>query len=236
MKKINFRDLIIYEDDDYIVVNKPPFIASLKDRNDKISIQSLAVDHHPDCSLCHRLDKETSGALAIAKNKEAYKNLSLQFEHRKVLKIYHAVVVGVHNYKNLKVNMPILVNSRGTVRIDRNGKEAKTVFNSVKAYSGHTLVACELLTGRTHQIRIHLAKKSSPIVGDLEYGGEFLFLSTIKKKFNLKKYTEEEPLMKRVALHAYTIGFSYSDKQFREIMAPYPKDFKVLINQLEKNS
>jgi len=236
MKKINFRDLILYEDDDYIVVNKPPFIASLKDRNHKISIQSLAVDHHPNCSLCHRLDKETSGALAIAKNKEAYKNLSLQFEHRKVLKIYHAVVDGVHDYNNLKINMHILVNSRGTVRIDRTGKEAKTVFNSVRAYSGHTLVSCELLTGRTHQIRIHLAKIGSPIVGDGEYGGKPLYLSTIKKKFKLKKYTEEEPLMKRFALHAYKIGFSLSDNQFTEIIAPYPKDFKVLINQMEKNS
>ncbi len=236
MKKINFHDLIIYEDNDYIVINKPPFIASLKDRNDKISIQSLAVDYHPNCSLCHRLDKETSGVLAIAKNKEAYRNLSLQFERRKVIKIYHAVVVGIHNYKNLKVNMPILVNSRGTVRIDRDGKEAKTVFNSEKAYVEHTLVSCELLTGRTHQIRIHLAKKGSPIVGDLEYGGEPLYLSTIKKKFKLKKYTEEEPLMKRFALHAYKLGFSLSDNQFTEIVAPYPKDFKVLINQLEKNS
>ena len=186
--------------------------------------------------MCHRLDKETSGALAIAKNKEAYKNLSLQFEHRKVLKIYQAVVVGVHNYKDLRTNMPILVNSRGTVRIDINGKEAKTIFNSIRAYSRHTLVSCELLTGRTHQIRIHLAKNGSPIVGDLEYGGEPLFLSSIKKKFNLKKYTEEEPLMKRFALHAYKIGFSLSDNQFKEIIAPYPKDFKVLINQLEKNS
>ena len=93
---IHFKDLILYENEDYVVINKPPFIATLEDRVEKVNVLALAKDYTLDAQVCHRLDKETSGVLAIAKNPEAYRHLSMQFEHREVTKIYHAVVDGCH--------------------------------------------------------------------------------------------------------------------------------------------
>ncbi|MDQ7948206.1 MAG: pseudouridine synthase, partial [Pedobacter sp.] len=110
MKYPSFKDLIIYEDNDYVVVNKPPFIASLDERGaaGEINILRLAKQYVPDAQVCHRLDKETSGALVIAKNAEAYRNLSMQFERRKVKKVYHAVVDGQYHFEELLVDLPIL--------------------------------------------------------------------------------------------------------------------------------
>ncbi len=88
MKYPNFKDLILFENDDYIVVNKPPFIASLDERGaaGEVNILRLAKQYSADAQVCHRLDKETSGAIVIAKNPEAYRNLAMQFERRKVKK------------------------------------------------------------------------------------------------------------------------------------------------------
>ncbi len=88
--KLNLRDLILFEDDDFIVINKPPFIATLEDRVDSVNILTLAREAEPDPQVCHRLDKDTSGVLAIARNPEAYRHLSMQFENREVKKTYHA--------------------------------------------------------------------------------------------------------------------------------------------------
>ena len=86
MKYPNFKDLIIFENDDYIVVNKPPFVASLDERSTagEVNILRLAKQYADDAQVCHRLDKETSGAIVIAKNPDAYRNLAMQFERRKV--------------------------------------------------------------------------------------------------------------------------------------------------------
>src|SRR6476469_110324 len=101
MIRPNFKDLIVFENDDFILINKPPYIATLDERNasardNSLSILRLAKAYSEDAQVCHRLDKETSGVLAIAKNPEAYRHLSMQFERRKVEKVYHAVVDGIH--------------------------------------------------------------------------------------------------------------------------------------------
>ncbi|MGE8430323.1 MAG: pseudouridine synthase, partial [Sphingobacterium sp.] len=86
-----FSELIIHEDENLIVINKPPFIASLDEREGgEVNILRLAKKYHPDAQVCHRLDKETSGILLIAKNPETYRTISIAFEKRKVNKIYHA--------------------------------------------------------------------------------------------------------------------------------------------------
>ncbi len=240
MERNQFKDLILFEDEDYIVINKPSGIATLDDRNiaSITSILEMAREYCPTAQVCHRLDKETSGALAIAKHPEAYKRLSMQFEDRTVKKVYHAVCDGLHNFKDKVISMPIYSLTRGLVKIDpHKGKPAETTVNTVRAYKMHTLVACEPLTGRMHQIRIHLSRIGAPIASDEQYGGQNVYLSKIKRRFNLKKDTEEQPLIKRVALHAFGLQFRALDTEKNiSIEAPYPKDFAVLIKQLEKNS
>lgn len=237
MKDIRFEDLILFENEDYIVINKPPFISTLEDRNDEPNILSLARGYHAGSQVGHRLDKETSGALSIAKNAEAYRNLSLQFEKRKVTKIYHAICDGIHDFQGLEITLPIKVLGRGKVKIDKSkGKAAKTKLQTLQTYRIHTLVEARPFSGRMHQIRIHLSQTGAPIAGDEEYGGKPFYLSNIKRKYNLKKGTDELPLIKRAALHAFGLGFKLMDDHWHYVEAPYSKDFQVLIKQLNKQS
>lgn len=237
-KNLVFTDLVIFENDNYVIINKPPFVPSLDERtaDRSLSILKLAREAFGDIQLCHRLDKETSGALVLAKNPEAYRNLAMQFEHREVQKEYHAVVNGLHDLDSISVFLPIAPLKDGTaVRIDKlRGKLAETLFFTIKKYTRHTLVKCMPITGRMHQIRVHLQCLKAPIVCDPTYGGEMVYLSDIKRKFNLKNETEELPLMKRVALHAHTIKFLDVNGEKIEATAEYPNDFQVLVNQLEK--
>lgn len=239
MKKVDFKSLIVFEDDDYICINKPPFVATLEDRNDPVNINKMAKEYHPEAHVCHRLDKETSGILALAKSTDAYRNLAIQFEKRQVQKMYHAVVAGKHDFDGVSVYLPIETKpGLAAVRINKQeGKEAETIFFTEKAYKHHTLVRCYPVTGRMHQIRIHLACLQSPIVCDGLYGGVPIYLSELKKRYNANKEQEEEaPMMKRVALHAHTLTFALLNGEVNTITAPYAKDFGVLVKQLEKYS
>jgi 23S rRNA pseudouridine955/2504/2580 synthase len=235
MKKIDFKDLILFENEDYIVINKIPYLSTLNDRHEAQNILELAKNYSEDAQVCHRLDKETSGCLAIAKHQEAYRNIAIQFEDRKVEKIYHAVVDGVHHWENELVDKNLYANNKGFVKISKEGKPAQTYFTTLKNYPKHTLVECKPITGRMHQIRVHLAFIKGPICGDETYGGKPLYLSSLKKKFNLKQGTEELPIMQRVALHAYSLGFLGLDGQAIQVHAPYPKDLDVLVKQLDKS-
>lgn len=236
MKKIKFADIIVFEDEDYILVNKPAHVATLADRNDKTNISDMAKTYCHDAQVCHRLDKETSGVLAIAKNPEAYRHLSIQFEKRQVSKQYHAVVDGIHDFKNTIVDQPLVAKGNGQVKINKSdGKDATTSFDTVKAYRQHTLVICKPVTGRMHQIRVHLSHLGAPITGDVQYGGKMFYLSSLKKKYNLKQWTDEQPLIKRFALHAHALEFLLINGEKVKIEAPYPKDMRVLVSQLEKN-
>ena len=235
--KINLEELILFEDEDFILINKPPFVSTLEDRNSKVNLLGLAREYVDTAQVCHRLDKDTSGVLAIAKNPEAYRHMSLQFEKREVTKIYHAVADGIHNFKDELVDLPILKQDDGIVKISkREGKQAQTYFTSIKSYKFHTLVECRPITGRMHQIRIHLSTLKASITGDELYGGKPFFLSSVKRGFNLKKQTEEQPIMKRMALHAYSLTFADMKGNTQKTEAPYPKDLQALVKQLESNS
>ncbi len=234
--KVNIEDRILFEDSDYLLINKPPFVSTLEDRHDKINILALARNYAGDAQVCHRLDKDTSGVLAIAKNPDAYRHLSMQFEHRQVVKTYHAVVDGIHGFQNVLVDLPILKADDGVVKISkRDGKPAQTYFDTIQSFRAHTLVECRPVTGRMHQIRIHLATLKASITGDEIYGGKPFLLSDIKRGFNLKKDTEEASFMKRMALHAFSLEFNDLAGNRQKVEAPYPKDFQALLRQLEAN-
>lgn len=235
MKHIDFQDLILFEDDDFIVINKPPFLSTLDERiSTANNILRMARQHYPDVQACHRLDKETSGALALAKNPAAYRHLSMQFENRQVQKLYHAVAWGVHHFDNLLVDRNIETTSKGKARLAYKGKPAETYFTTLEVYARHTLVQCVPITGRMHQIRLHLMYLQAPIVGDQLYGGQDFYLSSLKRKFNMKEGEEEQPFIKRFALHAAQLTFAKLDGESVTIAAPYPKDFRVLVETLQQ--
>ncbi len=239
MKNIRFEDLIIFENNDYLLINKPPYLSTLQDRSPegKQSIIDLAKKYVKTAQVCHRLDKETSGILAIAKNAEAYRHLAIQFEKRKVAKLYHAIVQGVQDFDNIAVNLPILETKLGTAKIDTvEGKEALTFFKTIQVFKQNTLVECRPITGRMHQIRVHLAVLKAQIVSDMKYGGKRLYLSELKSRFKLKEGTDEQPLIQRVALHARSLQFQLLNGEDVVTEAPYPKDISALLKQLEKNT
>lgn len=230
-----FEKSILFENSDFILINKPPFISTLEDRNDPVNILALARQYESDAQVCHRLDKDTSGVLAIARNPEAYRHLSMQFENREVSKIYHAVVDGIHSFSDELVDADIEKQNDGTVRLSRSGKSAQTYFTTLKTFKNHSLIECRPVTGRMHQIRIHLSFLKAPITGDMLYGGKPFYVSSIKRKFNLKKMSEEQPLMKRMALHAFSLEFALLNGEKKLAEAPYPKDFQALMRQLSEN-
>lgn len=236
MKIPKFQDLILFENADLIVVNKPPFLSSLDEREGgDINMLRLAKNYWPDAQVCHRLDKETSGALVFAKNPEAYRSVSIQFEKRQVKKVYHAVIDGTHVFENLLVDLPILNVGKGNVTISRqDGKRAETWFNSLRYFKHYTLVECKPVTGRMHQIRIHLATQRASIAGDELYKGKPVLLSDLKRNYRLGKDQEELPIMKRFALHAFEISLKINPEEEISVHAPYPKDFETLIKLLEK--
>lgn len=231
-----FKDLILHEDDDLIVVNKPPFLASLDEREGgEINLLRLAKRYCPEAQVCHRLDKETSGLILIAKNPATYRLVSIEFEKRRVEKIYHALVGGIHNFQDLEVNLPILNQGNKNVSIDRaRGKEAVTYFQATRFFRNYTLLECRPVTGRMHQIRIHLATQGAPIVGDSAYRGKPVYLSEIKRRgYSLSKGQVEQPLIKRFALHAFGLKIKIADQDY-VFEAPYPKDFATLLKLLDK--
>ncbi|MCU0356195.1 MAG: RNA pseudouridine synthase [Cyclobacteriaceae bacterium] len=236
MKSINIQDLLIWEDRDFFAVNKPPFIATLEDRSQPVNLLSLAREYHPDAQACHRLDKETSGVIIFARNPGAYRHLSLQFQHREVTKIYHAVVDGRHEWHEKLVDAPIAKNDDGTVSIRKyDGKPAQTWFTTLQLFRNHSLLECRPITGRMHQIRIHLTLLQAPITGDVTYGGKVFYLSSVKRGYNLKKQEEEQPLMKRMALHAKSLVFKDMNQNLVTAEADYPKDLHALVRQLSLN-
>lgn len=232
----NFTDWIVFENDDYLVINKPPFVSTLEDRTGAASVLQLATEYNNGCQVCHRLDKETSGALLVSKHSEAYKHANAQFADRTIEKTYHAVANGIHNLLDEEIDLPLHVAASGSVRVSRTGKPSTTFVTSLERFKYHTLVECKPVTGRTHQIRVHMAAIDAPLVADLAYGGTDLFLSFIKKKYKPKFDKEERPLMARVALHAFSLRFKDFKGNTLYIECPYPKDFQTVLRQLKKNN
>ena len=219
MKKITFEDLILFENSDFLVINKPPYLSSLDDRHEAQNILDLAKTYWEDAQLCHRLDKETSGCLVIAKNPEAYRHLAMQFENRQVEKIYHAVVEGIQDFQSLLVDRNLAANNKGIAKVSKDGKPAQTVVHTLKTYFAHSLLSCSPITGRLHQIRVHLASQGHPIAGDDKYGD-----------FEWNKALTKQGL-KRMFLHAWRLQFTHPTTGKRlELKSNLPEELQQFTN------
>ena len=234
MKKFTLEDLILFENQELLAINKPAGISTLEDRMDSANVLSVVKQKYPQIQVSHRLDKYTSGVLLFAKNSDSYRQISLQFQNREVGKVYHAVVHGQTNFQNHEINTPILIKNSGPVSLNkRKGKESNTIFNTLKNFKNFSLIECKPKTGRKHQIRIHIQSTGHSIMTDTTYGGKLAYLSELKRNYKSGRH-EEKPLIDRFALHAYELSFTDNQNVLQTIKAPYPKDFKLLLKMLEK--
>ncbi len=237
---IKVQDLILQEDENLVVINKPAGLLTIPGRDPKeISLKQLLKQHYGNIFTVHRLDKETSGLVVFAKNEESHKALSQLFEARETIKIYKGLVMGSPSQKNGVINEPIAEHpvKKGLMTVYKKGKESITEYEVEEGFRLFTWMHFRILTGRTHQIRVHMKHLGHPIVCDELYGdGKPVFISSIKKKnYNLSKEEEaERPILSRLALHATRLEFQLGEKVY-QLEAPLPKDLRALLQQLRKH-
>lgn len=222
---------ILYEDEDVLVVNKEKGIVVHPAPGNYTGTLVNGILHH--CSdlsgingvirpgIVHRIDKDTSGILVIAKNDEAHNDLAAQFKEHSIKREYYALVEGKFSKVEGTVDKPISRDKKERIKmaINSDGKRAVTHYEVLEQYDkGVSLVKCTLETGRTHQIRVHMASIGHPLVGDLVYGYK-------RQKFNIEGQ----------ALHAKTLGFIHPrTKEYMEFTSELPNYFKELLEKLRK--
>lgn len=222
---------IVYEDNDIIVVNKPKgMVVHPANGNPdgtlvnaimakcKGSLSGIGGEIRP--GIVHRLDKDTSGLLIVAKNDQAHINMSKQIKDREVKKIYIALVKGNIAEDEATINMPIgrSTKDRKKMAVRKDGKEAITHFKVLKRYDKYTLLEIKIDTGRTHQIRVHMAEIGHPVVGDSVY-------SSGKNEFGVEGQM----------LHAKSLDFEHPiTKKQMHLEAELPEYFKEVLSELEK--
>ena len=233
------RDIVVYENEDFIVLNKPSGLLSIPDREGKeISLKALLKENYGDIFTVHRLDRDTSGLIVFAKNESTHKHLSKQFEDRSTRKIYNGLVLGKPPSSRGVVDIPIAEHyaQQGKMMTSAKGKTSVTEYEMLEQFRHYTWMQFTILTGRTHQIRVHMSHIGHPVACDTLYGdGKAILLSTFKKKFKLSKAEDEErPILNRLALHATELSFSGNDNNAVTFTAEIPKDLKALQQQLRK--
>lgn len=220
---------IIYEDEDLIVLNKPqgmvvhPATSHYEDTLVNALLyhckgQLSSINGEIRRGIVHRIDKDTSGVLMVAKNNYAHKFLAQQLKEHSVIRKYHAIILGNIKENKFKIDAPIGRHpiQRLKMTILENGRNAITHVNVLERFDNYTYIEAKLETGRTHQIRVHLSYINYPILGDEVYGGR-------TNKFNLKGQV----------LHAKTLGFIHpSQKRYMEFEAPLPTSFEKILRTL----
>ena len=231
---------IIYQDEDIVVINKPPgLIVHPAGKRRKGTLVNALLYYFPNSlsrlggetrrGLVHRLDKGTSGVMIVARNDISHERVARQFQERKVKKVYLALVWGEPEKEEGEIFAPVgrdLRNRKKMSIYSPHGKTAFTKFRVKERFPGVAFLEVYPLTGRTHQIRVHLSSIGHPIVGDELYGGKKFsgsVLEMLRKKIN------------RPLLHAYQITFLHP-KSGKEMTftAPLPEDFKTVLGFLRK--
>ncbi|MDH5357777.1 MAG: 23S rRNA pseudouridine(955/2504/2580) synthase RluC [Gammaproteobacteria bacterium] len=230
--RLQLIDSILLEDDDLLVLNKPPGLAVHAGSNIKQGvIEALRVirDELPYLELVHRLDRDTSGCLLLAKNRNALLNLQQQMLDHDINKRYLTLLKGNWGDKEKLIEQPLQKNTVSSgermVRVDPEGKYAKTLFIPRQHFSQAQLTEVMLFTGRTHQIRVHAAHMGHPLAGDDKYG---------QRDFNKEMKTSG---LKRLFLHAWKLGIEHPGTgQSLTLEAPLPIELKRVIDSLETQS
>ncbi len=227
----------MHEDQDCIILNKAPNVLVIPDRYnpEKPNLYHILESKYERIWVVHRLDKTTSGVILFAKNEAAHKIFQEQFENRTATKIYQCLVLGQPKDSGI-IEYAIGKHPRKKRMIVSNkGKASKTEFAMLESFGMYSLLLVKILTGRTHQIRVHLEAIGHSIVGDPLYGGtEAFYLSSIKPKFRLGKGEEERPLLNRVALHAHQLEVKSPQGNNILVEANLPKDMHAVLKQLRR--
>ncbi|MDB6112205.1 MAG: Pseudouridine synthase [Pedosphaera sp.] len=243
---------VLFEDEHLLALDKPSRLLTSPDRYDPqrpnlMKLLHAGIERGTPWAKsrgltylmnAHRLDFETSGVILLAKTKAALVALANLFGTEKPVKTYAALVHGMPVKPAFEVDAKLAPHpvKIGLVRVDeKNGKRSRTQFELLEKFTGYALLKCLPLTGRTHQIRVHLRHAGLPIVGDELYGGAPLLLSRLKSGYRLKPKKTERPLLDRVALHAEQLSLVHPvTSETISISAPWPKDLTVAVKYLRR--
>ncbi len=236
---IKIEEHIVLEDDDLIAINKPSGLLTIPDREGKdISLKQILKEKLGDIFTVHRLDRDTSGIVVFAKTEPTHKHLSQQFEARETKKIYNGLVLGFPAQKSGVINEPISEHpsKKGLMTVYKKGKESITEYEVIEKFKLFSWTQFKILTGRTHQIRVHMKFLGHPVACDDLYGdGKPIFISQLKSRYKLSQAEDEErPLLSRLALHSSQLHFTGVNGQDYHLEAPLPKDLRAILQQLKK--
>ncbi|MCK4342187.1 MAG: RluA family pseudouridine synthase [Phycisphaerae bacterium] len=233
---------ILHLDPDLVAVDKPPGVLSAPGRGDYISAAELLragpeLDKNDPLRIVHRLDREASGVLVFARTRPAQQHLVQQFAQRRVEKVYYALVTG-YVAGDGEIDLPLRFDRRlNRVHAAKGrGKPSLTRYRVIQRVAGNTLLECQLITGRMHQIRAHLAAIGHPLTVDPLYGGgQAVLLSYYKPGYKPSGRRPERPLIARLTLHAARLGFEHPVSGAELILeSPLPKDFRAAVSQLSR--
>lgn len=230
---------IIFENEQFVAVNKPAGLLTIPDRYNQslASLFKILEAKYKKIFTVHRLDRDTSGLILFAKNETAHKYLSGLFEMRNVEKFYLGIVQGTLRDKAGIIDEPVAEHPvLKKMIVSKKGKASVTAYEVLEDHFLYSLVKFKILSGRTHQIRVHMQYLGHPVVCDEIYGSaQPVYLSSFRKKYKLSRNDEKErPILERLALHSRQIIFPDASGKLYDFTAELPKDMKAFLQQLGK--